>query len=86
MYKIEDFEFVDGVFEALKLFQENGFKLFIITNQSGIGRDYYTKDDFIKLTSWMIEEFKKEILLSLKLNIALTVRKIIVVVENLKLV
>ena len=65
LYKVEDFEFIDGVFEALRMFQKHGFKLFIITNQSGIGRDYYSKEDFLKLTSWMIEEFnKRDIIIS----------------------
>ena len=59
LYKIEDFEFIDGVFESLNYLESLGFKLFIITNQSGIGRGYYTLADFNKLTSWMIEEFKK---------------------------
>jgi len=59
LYKIEDFEFIDGVFDSLKYLQDLGFKLFIITNQSGIGRKYYTNNDFLKLTSWMVNEFKK---------------------------
>lgn len=59
LYKIEDFEFIDGVFESLKYFQELGYKLFIITNQSGINRKYYTKDDFLTLTSWMKNQFLK---------------------------
>ena len=36
-----------------------GYEIIIITNQSGIGRDYYSKDDFFKLTSWMTNEFKE---------------------------
>ena len=65
LYKIEDFEFIDGIFYSLKKIQDLGYKIFIITNQSGIGRNYYTIDDFNKLTSWMIEEFKKnEIIIS----------------------
>jgi len=60
LYKIEDFEFIDGVFTTLNYLQELGFKLFIITNQSGIGREYYSKKDFDILTSWMLEEFKKK--------------------------
>lgn len=60
LYKIEDFEFQNGVFEALSFLQENNYLLFIITNQSGIGRGYYTKNDFDILTSWMIEEFNKK--------------------------
>lgn len=60
LYKIEDFEFIDGVFEALHYLQDLGYKLFIITNQSGIARGYYTKEDFDKLTSWMIDQFQEE--------------------------
>lgn len=55
LYKIEDFEFIDGVIESLKYLQKLGYKLFIITNQSGIGRGYYTKEDFLKLTHWMLD-------------------------------
>jgi len=60
LYKIEDFEFIDGVFDSLKYLQDLGYKLFIITNQSGIGRGYYTKDDFNTLTRWMLNEFLKK--------------------------
>lgn len=57
LYKIEDFEFVKGTFETLKKLQDTGYKLFIITNQSGIGRGYYSLADFNKLTTWMLDEF-----------------------------
>lgn len=60
LYKIEEFEFINGVFEALKSFQSLGYTLFIITNQSGIGRGYYTLDDFNRLTSWMLQQFKEK--------------------------
>ena len=59
LYKIEDFEFVDGTFESLKKLQKLEYKLFIITNQSGVGRGYYTLTDFNKLTTWMLNEFEK---------------------------
>ena len=58
-YKIEEFEFIDFVFDSLKYLQDLGYLLFIITNQSGIARSYYTIDDFLKLTSWMLLEFEK---------------------------
>ena len=57
LYKIEDFEFVDGVMDACKYLQNLGFQLVVITNQSGIGRGYYTQEDFDLLTEWMIKEF-----------------------------
>jgi len=58
--KIKDFDIFQGVFQALKQFQEKGFKLIIITNQSGIGRGYYTEQDFHKLTDYILDLFKKQ--------------------------
>jgi len=60
VYRVEDFKFVAGIFEFIKLFSNHNFILFIVTNQSGIGRGYYGEDDFLKLTEWMLKEFKKE--------------------------
>lgn len=55
LYKIEEFEFIDGVIDALRYLQDLGYLLFVITNQSGIGRGYYKKEDYLKLTHWMID-------------------------------
>ncbi len=60
LYKIEDFEFIDGIFELTKFFQEKGYKIIVVTNQSGIARGYYSKEDFTKLSSWMKEQFLKK--------------------------
>ena len=57
LYKSEDFEFIDGVFTACRYFQAQGYKLIIVTNQSGIARGYYQKEDFHKLTEWMLVQF-----------------------------
>jgi len=59
LYKIEDFEFIDGVFEALKYFQSLGYILIVVTNQSGIGRGYYDRDDFLILNSWMLSTLEE---------------------------
>lgn len=59
LHKIEEFEFVDGVFEACKHFQSLNFKIIIITNQSGIGRGYFSEIEYMKITKWMIDEFNK---------------------------
>ncbi len=54
-YKIEDFNFIDGSIEALQLLQVKGFSIIVVTNQSGIGRGYYTELDYQRLTDWYVE-------------------------------
>jgi D-glycero-D-manno-heptose 1,7-bisphosphate phosphatase len=58
LHKIKDFVFIDGVFAACKYLQNQGFKLIIITNQSGIGRGYYQNKDYQILTNWMLQKFR----------------------------
>jgi len=60
VYKIEDFEFIDGIFELTKSFQDKGYLIIVITNQAGIGRGYYTAKDFHVLNDWMIDQFKQK--------------------------
>ena len=57
LFKIKDFEFIDGIFELCQHFSALGYFIIIVTNQSGIARGYYSEDDFNRLTSWMIHEF-----------------------------
>ncbi len=60
LYKIEDFEFIEGIFDLCRHYQSLGYLIFIVTNQSGIARKYYSEEDFSTLTQWMIDAFKKE--------------------------
>lgn len=60
LYKMDEFEFIDGVFNTLSFFQKKGFLLFVITNQSGIARGYYSEKDFNNLTDWMTKEFVRK--------------------------
>lgn len=45
VYDLEKFEFIPGVPEALKELKDAGFLLVLITNQSGIVKGIYTKED-----------------------------------------
>ena len=57
LHKIEDFEFINGVFEACQYLESLNYKIIITTNQSGISRGYYTESDFQKITKWMLSQF-----------------------------
>ena len=58
VHKIEDFKLIDKVIGALNLLRNN-FKFFIITNQSGIGRGFFTLKDFEKFNNYLIDILKK---------------------------
>lgn len=58
LYKIEDFELMDGILDVCRYYEAKGYLIIIVTNQSGISRGYYTQEDFNRLSQWMIEHFK----------------------------
>jgi D-glycero-D-manno-heptose 1,7-bisphosphate phosphatase len=60
VHKIEDFIFVDGLDKLLKSYQDDGYKLIVVTNQSGIGRGYYSNEDYMRLTEYMVNELLKK--------------------------
>ncbi len=60
LYKIEEVAFVTGIFELCRHYQQQGYLIIIVTNQSGIARGMYTEEDFAQLSAWMQEAFAKE--------------------------
>lgn len=58
LYKPEEFVWIEGATEAIKYANEQGFKVIVITNQSGVARGYYTEADVHKLHDWMNEQLK----------------------------
>jgi D-glycero-D-manno-heptose 1,7-bisphosphate phosphatase len=56
-HKVEEFEFIDGIFDLVKRYQDEGYLPIIVTNQSGIGRGYYTQEDYMKVTEYMVNQF-----------------------------
>ncbi len=59
LYKISDFEYIDGVIGGLKILSDMGYLLVIVTNQSGIARGYYTEEEYLILDRWMKNDLAK---------------------------
>lgn len=60
IYKPEDFVFNPGVIEGMKRLQDAGFLLFVISNQGGIAKGIYTREDVDKVHQFMCSELKKQ--------------------------
>ena len=56
VHRWEDFRWIPGAREAIAAFNRAGWIVFVVTNQSGVGRGYYTEDDMHALHGRMIED------------------------------
>ncbi len=59
VHKPEDVIWIDGAKEAIKFCNEIGLYVFIVTNQAGIARGYYTEEQFLEFSKWMQDELSK---------------------------
>lgn len=57
---VDRFKFIDGVIEALKILYDLGYMLIVVSNQSGVGRGFFSKDDVEKVNQYMLNELKKD--------------------------
>ncbi|KCZ62701.1 D,D-heptose 1,7-bisphosphate phosphatase [Hyphomonas sp. L-53-1-40] len=58
--RIEDFEWMPGAAEAIAAFNARNWFVFVVTNQSGIARNYYTEADMHTLHEWMLDELAQQ--------------------------
>lgn len=61
VYKKDDFVFYEDFFPCITFFKKQGYKLIVVTNQSGIERGYYTIKDFLILSAYMQDYIKKNV-------------------------
>lgn len=53
LYKAEEFEFTPRAVEAIRILNQAGYLVVVVTNQSGVARGYYTEDDVRSLHQYI---------------------------------
>jgi D-glycero-D-manno-heptose 1,7-bisphosphate phosphatase len=56
IFRREDFEWVEGAQDVIRRFNAMDWWVFVVTNQSGIARGYYTEEQMQALHDWMTAE------------------------------
>lgn len=57
VHRRAEFRFLPGIFDLCRAGQARGLRPVIVTNQSGIGRGFYTEADFQALMAWVAGVF-----------------------------
>ncbi len=60
VHRWEDFEFVPNAISAMRQLVDAGYRIVVITNQSGIARGMFTEDQYAELTARMREALLAE--------------------------
>ncbi len=57
LHAAEQVRWVEGIFELCRVAKGLGYRLVVVTNQSGIARGMYTEAQYEALMTWMLAEF-----------------------------
>lgn len=60
LFKKSDFKYAPNSVEGMRGLINLGFKIIIVTNQSGIARGFYSEEDFHDLNTWMVSDLMKK--------------------------
>ncbi|NIF50729.1 D-glycero-beta-D-manno-heptose 1,7-bisphosphate 7-phosphatase [Burkholderia sp. Ax-1724] len=58
LHKADECVFLADIFELVRMANHAGYVVVLVTNQAGIGRGYYSVDQFQAFTDWMLGEFQ----------------------------
>lgn len=60
LHECHKLKFIPGTMEALRLLKEKGYLLIVVTNQSGVGRGYFSKEDVDRVHEYMNDLLRTE--------------------------
>jgi D-glycero-D-manno-heptose 1,7-bisphosphate phosphatase len=70
LHRPEEVQFVQGAITALKRASDAGFVIIMVTNQSGVGRGYFTLSDVENVHAYIIQQLAREGVSFLEIYIA----------------
>jgi D-glycero-D-manno-heptose 1,7-bisphosphate phosphatase len=70
LHRPEEVQFIDGAILALKRASDAGFVIIMVTNQSGVGRGYFTLEDVQNVHAYIISELARDGVSLLEIYIA----------------
>jgi D-glycero-D-manno-heptose 1,7-bisphosphate phosphatase len=59
VHRVKDFRWIKGARKAVKLVNDAGLYVIVVTNQSGVARGYYGEEDVQRLHSWMVRDLAR---------------------------
>lgn len=59
VHSVDQTHWLPGIFDLARTASTRGLVLVIVTNQAGIGRGYYSEEQFLAYTEWMHEVFRE---------------------------
>lgn len=59
-HEISQIKFLPKVSEAIKLLNENAFKVIVVTNQAGVARGYFTEETVKEINRYIQESLAKQ--------------------------
>ncbi|MFZ5657631.1 MAG: D-glycero-alpha-D-manno-heptose-1,7-bisphosphate 7-phosphatase [Pseudomonadota bacterium] len=59
VHSTDQTEWVPGIFDLARAAHDAGWAVIVVTNQAGIGRGYYSLDQFVTYTEWVHDVFRQ---------------------------
>lgn len=56
----EELQFLPGAIEAIKRLNKNGYEIFVISNQAGVGRGLFSQSSLDEITNNMLKEIESQ--------------------------